>query len=58
MTPLCLSMTPLPIQVDSWTGHRVVLHDHGEDYQPPITFRAESSQVHQGFSMTPPTHPG
>ena len=39
-------------------GHGVVLHVHGEGYQPPINFRAGSSQVPQGLSMTPPTHPG
>ena len=42
-------ITPLPIQVVSWTrwsvgpggqrdqGHGIVLHDQGEEYQQPIT---------------------
>ena len=38
--------------------HGVVLHDLGEGYQPPITSRSGSSQVPQGLSMTPSTHPG
>ena len=38
--------------------HGVVLHVHGEGYQPPITSRIWISQVPQGLSMTPPTHPG
>ena len=38
--------------------HGVVLHDQEEGYQPPITSRTGSSQVPQGLSMTPPTHPG
>ena len=38
--------------------HGVVLHDQEEGYQLPITFRGLSSQVPQGLSMTPPTHPG
>ena len=38
--------------------HRVVLQDQEEVYQPPITFRSGSSQVPQGLSKTPPTHPG
>ena len=39
-------------------GHGVVLHVHGEGYQAPITSRIWISQVLQGLSMTPPTHPG
>ena len=38
--------------------HGVVLHDQEEGHQPPIIFRTGSSQVPQGLSMTPPTHPG
>ena len=34
-------------------GHGVVLHDQEEGYQPPITSRTGSSQVHQGLSMYP-----
>ena len=29
-----------------------------QDQQPSITFRSGSSQVPQGLSITPPTHPG
>ena len=36
----------------------VVLHDKEEGYQQPKTSRTGSSQVPQGLSMTPPTHPG
>ena len=39
-------------------GHAVVLHVHGEGYQPTIFSRTGSSQVAQGLSMTPPTHQG
>ena len=39
-------------------GDGVVLHDQGEGYQQPMIFRSGSSQVPQGLSMTPPTHPG
>ena len=38
--------------------HGVVQHVQGEGYQPPITSKTGSCQVPQGFSMTPPTHPG
>ena len=38
--------------------HGVVLHNQEEGYQPPIHFKSGSSQVPQGLSMTPPTHPG
>ena len=34
-------------------GHGVVLHVHGEGYQPPMTSRIWISQVPQGLSMTP-----
>ena len=30
-------------------GHREVLHDQGEDYQQPITFRSGSIQVPRSF---------
>ena len=33
-------------------AHGVVLHVHGEGYQPPITSRIWISQVPQGLSMT------
>ena len=36
----------------------VALHDQEEGYQPSLTFRTGCSQVPQGLSMTPPTHPG
>ena len=38
--------------------HGVVQRVQGEGYQPPITSRSGSSQVPQGLSMTPSTHPG
>ena len=36
----------------------VALHDQEEGYQPSLTFRTRCSQVPQGLSMTPTTHPG
>ena len=38
--------------------HGVVLHEQEEGHQPPKNFRRWCSQVPQGLSMTPPTHPG
>ena len=46
----------LPIQNINWPGGQrdqgcvVVLHDHQEGYQPPITFRGGSSNIPQGVN--------
>ena len=55
--PKGLNMTPTTHQGGPGgqqdQGHGLVLHVHGEGYQPPITSRTGSSRVCQGLSMYP-----